>query len=412
VIHLTREALAARDASDPLAPFRDRFVLPDGVIYLDGNSLGALPQGVAERVQAVVREEWGGDLITSWNKHGWIDLPRRVGDKLARLVGARSGEVVAADSTSVNLFKLLAGALALTPERTVIVSEADNFPTDVYIAQGLVELLGGRHELRLVEGEQVRAAIDERTAVVMLTHVHYKTGRVHDMAAITAKAHEAGALALWDLSHSAGALPVNLNGCRADLAVGCGYKYLNGGPGAPAYLFVAARHQDAIRPPLAGWMGHGAPFAFERDYRPADGIARHLCGTPPVLGMVALDAALDVILEADMARIREKSLALTETFVALVEQECAGHGLTVAAPEAAHRGSQVSVRCADGYPVMQALIARGVIGDFRAPDLMRFGFAPLYTRFTDVWDAVAALRDILQTRAWDDPRFHQRSAVT
>ncbi len=409
---LTRDELTGRDLRDPLAGFRDRFELPPGIIYLDGNSLGALPKGVAERLDEAVREEWGGDLITSWNRHGWIDLPRRAGDKIARLIGAAPGEVVVADSTSVNLFKLLAAALSARPDRRIIVTEADNFPTDVYIAQGLLALLSGGHALRRVDGEDLAGAIDDDTAVVLLTHVHYQTGRVHDMEAITGAAHEAGALVLWDLSHSAGALPVDLSGADADLAVGCGYKYLNGGPGAPGYLYVAKRLQESIRPPLSGWMGHEAPFAFEGDYRPAQGIGRNLCGTPPVLSMIALDAALDLMLEADIRTIREKSLALTGLFIELVEQECAGLGIEAVALEPARRGSHVSLRHENGYPVMRALIARGVIGDFRAPDLMRFGFAPLYLRYIDIWGAVAALRDILETGAWDDPAFHKRAAVT
>jgi kynureninase len=417
---LTRADFEARDADDPLAPFRDRFELPEGVIYLDGNSLGAMPVDAAVRVRDVVRKQWAADLITSWNVHDWIGLPRRCGDKIASIVGAAPGEVVAADSTSVNLFKLLAAALELRPGRRIILSETENFPTDLYIAQGLNKLLGGGHELRLIDhGEKVIdaiAAAGEDLACAMITHVNYKTGWMHDMAATTAAAHDAGALMLWDLAHSAGAVPVDLNGADADLAVGCGYKYLNGGPGAPAFLYVASRLQDGIRPPLSGWMGHEAPFLFDTDYRPAEGIARNLCGTPGVIGMSALDAALDVFMDADMAAIRKKSLALTDLFIDLMAQECGGPdgdwGFTCVTPEPARRGSQVSFAHAEGYPIMQALIDRGVIGDFRAPDLLRFGFTPLYTRFTDVWDAVAILRDIMATGAWDETRFHQRAAVT
>jgi kynureninase len=410
---LTRDDLLARDRDDPLALFRERFDLPDGIIYLDGNSLGALPHATAERVQAVVRDQWGLDLIKSWNMHDWIALPQRCGDKVGRLIGAAPGQVVVADSTSVNLFKLLTAALEARPDRTVIVSERDNFPTDLYVAQGLIKMLGGRHELRLVDdGADAPAAIDGQTAVAMLTHVNYKTGWMHDMAAVTARAHDAGALMLWDLAHSAGALPVDLDGCDVDLAVGCGYKYLNGGPGAPAFLYVAARLQDEIRPPLSGWMGHADPFDFDWEYRPAGGIARNLCGTPPVIGMSALDASLDVILAADMGQIRAKSVALGDLFTEAVEQECAGHGLTLASPPAAQRGSQVSLTHAHGYAIMQALIARGVIGDFRAPDILRFGFTPLYTRYVDIWDAVAVLRDIMAEGSWDRPEFHARAAVT
>jgi kynureninase len=408
---ITRDDLAARDAADPLARFAERFELPEGIIYLDGNSLGALPKAAKERIAQVVDQEWGHDLIRSWNLHDWITLPSRAGDKIARLIGASAGEVVVADSTSVNLFKLLAAALKLRPGRPVIVSEPENFPTDLYVAQGLGDLVGGV-ELRLADPDGLGDAIGDDVAVVMLTHVNYKTGRRHDMEAVTAMAHEAGALMLWDLAHSAGALPVDLNAANADLAVGCGYKYLNGGPGAPAFLFIAERLQSEIRPPLSGWMGHASPFDFDIDYRPAEGIARNLCGTPAILSMAGLDAALDLMLEADMGEIRAKSVALCDAFAALVEQECAGHGFELASPAAAERGSQISIRHENGYAIMQALIDRGVIGDFRAPDLMRFGFTPLYTRHVDVFDAVAVLKDIMESRTWDAPAFRARAAVT
>jgi kynureninase len=409
---ITRADCEARDRADPLASFRERFDLPQGVVYLDGNSLGALPKAAAARVKHAVEREWGADLIKSWNVHRWIDLPQRAGAKIARLVGARAGEVIVADSTSVNLFKMLAAALKMRPGRRIILSEPGNFPTDLYVAQGLIEMLGGRHELKLVPGEEIIGAIDESVAVVSLTHVNYKSGRIHDMAAVTAKAHAGGALMLWDLAHSAGALPVDLNAANADLAVGCGYKYLNGGPGAPAFLFVAERHQAAIRPPLAGWMGHAHPFTFDVGYEPAAGIARNLCGTPPVLSMSALDAALDVMLEADMSAIRAKSLALGDLFLALVEQRCAAHGFGNGSAARHERGSQVGLLHPEGYAIMQALIARGVIGDFRAPDMLRFGFAPLYNRYTDVWDAVDALASVMDARAWDAPKFKTRAAVT
>ncbi|MFQ5958432.1 MAG: kynureninase [Alphaproteobacteria bacterium] len=410
---LTRADLAERDACDPLAGFRDAFALPEGVVYLDGNSLGPLPKSALARLEQVARREWGEDLIRSWNAHDWIGMPRRVGDKIARLIGAGTGEVVVADSTSINLFKLLAAALASRPGRRVILTESGNFPTDVYVAQGLIDLLGGGHELRQVEPDDVAGATDERVAVVMLTHVDYRSGAMHDMAPLTAAAQAKGALMLWDLSHSAGAVPLDLAGCDVDLAVGCGYKYLNGGPGAPAFLYAARRLHNDLQTPLAGWMGHAAPFAFDPDYRPAAGIARMLCGTPPVLGLAALEAGVDLALEADMGALRRKSVALTETFIALIEQECEGFGFEVLSPrEPARRGSQVALRHADGYPIMQALIGRGVIGDFRAPDVLRFGLAPLYLRHVDVWDAVAALRDIMATGAWDSPQFRKRAAVT
>ena len=408
-----RAAYEARDARDPLAGLRESFRLPDGVIYLDGNSLGALPAATPARLAALIEEEWGRDLIRSWNQHGWIELPRRIGDKIARLVGAGPGEVVVADSTSVNLFKLLAAALALNPQRRVILSERENFPTDLYMAEGLAGLLGRGHGVKLVAADEIAGALDGDAAVMMLTHVNYRSGAMHDMAALTAAAQRAGALALWDLSHSVGAVPVDLGAAGADFAVGCGYKYLNGGPGAPAFLFVAERHQERFRQPLSGWLGHAEPFAFESGYRPAPGVGRYVAGTPPVLAMAALEAGVDLLLTVDPAALREKSLALTQSFIAAVEALAAGLGLTLVTPrDDARRGSQVSFRHAQAWPVMQALIQRGVIGDFRAPDLLRFGFAPLYTRFRDAWDAAEALTDILKTRAWDRPEFHRRALVT
>ena len=410
---LTRDDCAALDAADPLADKRRDFALPDGIIYLDGNSLGALPKATPARLAAVISDEWGADLITSWNKHGWIDLPRRLGDKIARLVGAGSGEVVVADSTTINLFKVIAAALKLKPGRRVILSERDNFPTDLYIAQGLIGLLGQGHELRLVASDALSASLDENTAALMLSHVNYRTGALHDMAALTAAAHQRGALALWDLAHSAGVLAVDLNAADADFAVGCGYKFLNGGPGAPAFVFVATRHQEHFVQPLSGWLGHAEPFAFEAAYRPASGIGRYVCGTPPILSMAALETGLDLALSVESALLRAKSMALTDLFIRAVEQECAGFGLSLLSPrEPMQRGSQASFTHAQGYPVMQALIARGVIGDFRAPDILRFGFAPLYLRFVDAWDAAQALRAVLETRAWERPEYHRRAAVT
>ncbi len=409
----TRAACAALDAADPLAVWRQQFALPTGTIYLDGNSLGPLPKATAAIVQDVVRRQWGEDLITSWNKHGWIDLPHTLGAKIARLIGARPGEVMVADSTSVNLFKLIAAALDLRPGRRVVVSERCNFPTDLYVAQGLAEWLGDRVELRLVATPELEAALDDRTALLLLTHVDYRSGRLHDMQHLTRAAHDAGALALWDLAHSAGAVPVDLNAAGADLAVGCGYKYLNGGPGAPAFLFVAERWQDRARQPITGWLGHAEPFAFDGLYRPAPGIARFLAGTPPILSLKALEAGVDLLLEVDPRALRKKSVALTNAFIQLVEARCAGFGLELASPRAAaERGSQVSFRHPDGYPIVQTLIARGVIGDFRAPDLLRFGLAPLYVGFVDLWDAVEALRQVMAERAWDLPEYQQRAAVT
>ncbi len=410
---ISRETLAAADAADPLAGFRDEFDLPENILYFDGNSLGPLPRGTAARMEQAITQEWGRDLIGSWNSHDWINLPSRVGDKIARCIGAAPGEVVAADSTSVNLFKLLMAALRLRPGRKTILTETGNFPTDLYVAQGVCDLLGDGHELRRVPGDEITASIDDDVALVLVTHVNYQTGAMHSLVDITQAAHDAGALMLWDLSHSAGAVPVVLNLVDADFAVGCGYKFLNGGPGAPAFLFVASRLQDDIAPPLSGWMGHEAPFEFADDYRPAPGITRNLCGTPSVLGLTALEAGLDLFLTADMMEIRRKSLALADQFMTLVATRCAGQGIVIATPRAdTRRGSQVSLRHENAYPIMQALIARGVIGDFRAPDTLRFGMAPLYVRHVDIWDAVEHLRDIIETGDWDRPEFHARSAVT
>ncbi|MCO5107737.1 MAG: kynureninase [Burkholderiaceae bacterium] len=416
----TRAQCEALDAADPLAPLRALFALPPGVVYLDGNSLGALPAATPARLADAVERQWGRDLIRSWNTAGWVDLPQRVGAKIARLVGADSDEVIAADATSVNLFKVLSAALRLRADRRVIVSERGNFPTDLYVAQGLADQLGKGHVLRLVEREELPAAIDESAAVVMLTQVDYRTGSRLDMQALTEAAHGAGALALWDLAHSAGAFPVELDAARADFAVGCGYKYLNGGPGAPAFLFVARRHQAAFSQPLSGWMGHAAPFAFETGYRPAEGVARYLCGTPPVLSMIALDAGLDTLLAADahggLPALWRKSLQLTTIFAARAQALAERHGLRCVTPmDGERRGSQVSFTLPDGdqaYAVVQALIARGVVGDFRAPDILRFGFAPIYLRHVDAWDAAGQLAAVLDSGEWRRGEFLARAAVT
>jgi len=417
----TLQDCRARDAADPLAPLRDLFVLPEGVIYLDGNSLGPLPKATPGRVAQAVEREWGEGLIRSWNTAGWFELPRRVGDRIAGWIGARPGEVVATDTTSINLYKVLSAALRIAaadaPGRRVVLSERSNFPTDLYIAQALCEERGCT--LRLVDAEGLAPALRSgEVAVLMLTHVNYRTGAMHDMAGLTALAHEQGALALWDLCHSAGAVPVDLHAAGADFAIGCGYKYLNGGPGAPAFAWVHPRHADRFWQPLAGWWGHEAPFEFTPEYRPAPGIARYLCGTQPVLSMVALDCGLDTVDAArpqgGMEALRAKSLALTDLFIALVEERCAGHGLSLVTPrEHASRGSQVCLAREEGaYAIVQALIARGVIGDFRAPDILRFGFTPLYLRFEDVWDAVEHLRQVLQSGEWRRPEFNRKHAVT
>lgn len=402
------------DARDTLAPLRDRFDLPDDVIYLDGNSLGVMPKAAKARAAEVVCTEWAQDLIGSWNKAGWFDLPSRLGDKLAPLIGAQPGEVVVTDSTSVNLFKLLAAALhrQAGTGRKVIVTERTNFPTDVYIAQGIAEWLGRDHQLRLVDTpEELDTAIDGQTAVVMLTHVNYRTGYMHDMQAVTARAHERGALTIWDLAHSAGAVPVDLHAANADYAVGCTYKYLNGGPGSPAYLWVAPRHQKEFAQPLSGWWGHATPFAMQPEFTPTAGIRRALCGTQPIVSLALVECGLDAFETASMDAIRTKSLALTDLFIELLEQRCAHHSLRLHTPrEHAKRGSQVSVAHPQGYAVMKALIERGIIGDYREPEIMRFGFTPLYTRFVDAWDAVDALADILDGGKYDADT--KRDAVT
>lgn len=416
----------ALDARDPLAPLRQQFTLPEGVIYLDGNSLGALPVATAARVQEAVTGEWGTGLIRSWNTAGWVTLPQRIAEKIARLIGAAPDETLVGDSTSVNLYKVLSSAMALVRAtgdagRRVVVSERANFPTDLYIAQSLCQQHG--FTLQLVEPDEISAHLDERLGVLMLTHVNYRTGRMHDMKGVTHAAHACGALTLWDLAHSAGAVEVDLNAADADFAVGCGYKYLNGGPGAPAFLWVNRRHLDRMErenlwQPLSGWFGHAAPFEFTPDYLPAAGIARFACGTPPVLSLTALDCGLATLVAAQplggMAALRAKSLQLTTLFMSLVEARCAGQGLTLVTPrDEGMRGSQVSYARTDGgYAIMQALITRGVIGDFRAPDILRFGFTPLYTRFVDVWDAVEQLRQVLESGEWREARFHHKAAVT
>lgn len=413
---LSRDNCRILDETDELQSMFSKFVLPAGIVYLDGNSLGALPAAAHERLNHAIQTEWGERLITSWLRSGWMEMPMRIGDKIAQLIGASAGEVVVTDSTSINVFKTLAAALALRPDRTVILSTADNFPTDLYMAQGLAQLLGNRHELRLVDESEIEQHLNHETAVLLLTHVNYKSGRMYDMAALTRVAHAAGALTLWDLAHSAGAVPVDLNACDADFAVGCGYKFLNGGPGAPAFLFVARRHQDVFRQPLSGWLGHAQPFAFNPLYSPADGVARYICGTPPVLSMTALECGVDLFLSTNstnMADVRRKSLALSDLFIALVDQRCAGFDLRLATPrDPAMRGSQVSFHHPHAYEIMQALITAGVVGDFRAPDILRFGLTPLYTRFTDIWDAVDALHHILSSRTWDQPQFRVRKSVT
>lgn len=425
---LTREDCLQRDAIDRLAPLRLEFALDEldarGLIYLDGNSLGALPRRTLPRICEVVQGEWGRGLIGSWNTAGWITLAARVGDKIGRLVGADTGELMVADSTSINIYKVLGAGVTIvghdSPARRRILSERLNFPSDLYIAETFAREHG--FELTLVDAENLIAALDDRIAVLMLTHVNYRTGYMHDMQTLTRAAHDAGAMTVWDLSHSAGAVPVALKAHDADFAVGCGYKYLNGGPGAPAFVWAHPRHtarmdRERWRQPLAGWLGHAAPFDFVEDYRPAPGIARFTCGTPPIISLAALECGVDLLAEAEkyggIDAIRQKSIELSNVFIELVETRCAKELALVSPREPSTRGSQVCfAHPTGGYRIVQALIARGVIGDFRAPDILRFGFTPLYTRFVDVWDAVDRLAGVLATGEWRDARFAGRAAVT
>ena len=402
---------AALDAADPLRGRRALFHVPVGVRYLDGNSLGALPISVGRRIKAVIETEWGEGLIRSWNTHDWIDLPERVGNRIARLVGAEQGSITVADSTSVNVFKAVSAALQLRPNRRTILSDSGNFPTDLYIAQGLAELLGGRFELKIVAPGEVEAAISDDLAVLLLTEVDYRTGRRHDMRRLTERAHAAGALTVWDIAHSAGAFPVALEAAGADFAIGCGYKYLNGGPGAPAFIYVAPRWAAEVRPALCGWMGHAAPFAFDLGYAPARGIGRMRVGTPSVIAVSALDAALDAFEGVDMAAVQAKSASLCDLFIAAVEEACPDLAL-VTERDFRHRGSQVSFQTHNGYAIMQALIARNVIGDFRAPDIIRFGITPLYLSHDDMVSAAAVLTEVMTRRLWDNPGYQVKAKVT
>ncbi len=408
----TQAELAALDAADELAPFRARFVLPDGVIYLDGNSLGPLPRDTPARVAAVVEREWGQGLIRSWNDAGWISLAGRVADRIAGLIGAPPGSVAVADSTSVNLFKVLGAALALRPGRRTILSERSNFPTDLYVADSLAAFAAAGHRLRTVDSDAIEAAIDDDTAIVMLTHVNYRTGAMHDMTALTRTAQARGALTVWDLAHSAGAVPLDLAAAGADFAVGCGYKFLNGGPGAPAFLFAAPRHHGALRFPISGWLGHAAPFAFEEAFRPAPGLGGATVGTPPVLSLAALEVGVALVAEADMAAVRAKSVRQVDLLAALIEAACPGEFRRVTPADPARRGSQLCLAHPDAYPIMAALIARGVIGDFRAPDILRFGITPLTLRYAELGKAAAVLGGVMREGAWRDPAHAVRGAVT
>lgn len=406
--------IEAMDAADELRSLRDHFILPPGLVYLDGNSLGVASRAAFAELQTAATEEWGQDLIRSWNTAGWFGMPLTLGDRVGRLIGAAASQTVVCDTTSINIYKALHAAMALRPDRSVIVSEGGSFPTDIYMAEGVVSTRPGA-SLRLdgVDAPDIEDLIDGSVAVVLVNHVNYKSGELRDMAALTQKAHENGALVIWDLCHTAGALPVDLDGANVDFAVGCTYKYLNGGPGAPAFIYAAKRHHGSISQPLSGWWGHARPFAFETHYAAGDGIRRFLCGTQPILSLRALKGALDIWDEVDMTALREKSLGLTDLFIALVEEKCAAYGLELESPrDRAKRGSQVSFSHPNAYEIMQALIARGVIGDFRAPSTLRFGFTPLYVRYADVWRAVVILEEILRTGAWQDARFAVRTAVT
>jgi len=414
----TREHCVALDRADPLARFKDDFVLPPGTLYMDGNSLGLLPRAAHARATEVIEQEWGQGLIRSWNRAGWFDLSSRLGDKLALLLGAGAGEVVVTDTTSINLFKALAAALRIQqvrqPARRVILSERDNFPTDLYMIQGLTDLLQQGYEIHLVEEALPLAqALDESVAVVVLSHVNYRSGRMHDMAALSAQAHACGSLIIWDVAHAVGAVPLDVHAADADFVVGCTYKYLNGGPGSPAFIWVAPRHVQDARQPLSGWWGHQQQFDMTPLYDPAPDIRRYLCGTQPIVSLALVECGLDICRAAGLPAIRQKSLALGDLFIELVQTRCARYQLTLATPRPhAERGSHISFHHPDAYAVMQALIARGLIGDYREPAILRFGLTPLYFGYADVWDAVSILQDVLENRTWDAPEFKQRLAVT
>lgn len=406
--------IKAMDLADPIASFRERFHLPDGIIYLDGNSLGPAPKSVFDEMQKAIHEEWANGLIRSWNKAGWFDLPGTLGAMIAKLVGANSNEVIVTDNTSSNIFKTLFAALSLRPDRKTIVAEQGSFPTDLYIAQGVQSV---RPDLILkLEGrdaDRIEDLLDDDTAVVLINQVDYRTGELRNMSEVTNAAHDCGAIVVWDLCHSAGIYPVDLNGSNADMAIGCSYKYLNGGPGAPAFVFCAERHANAVSQPLSGWWGHAKPFAFQTDFEPLGGVGKFASGTQPILSLRAMKAGLEVACEADMNEVRAKSMALTDLFIELVEAKCAGHGVELVSPrDAARRGSQASFSHENGYAIVQAMIDRGVIGDFRRPNIMRFGFAPLYISYEDVWRSAEIMQDILENRTWDQPHFRAENAVT
>ncbi len=408
---LNRQYFEALDNNDELAPMREKFCLEKGLIYLDGNSLGVLPKATASHISQVITQQWGEGLIRSWNTHQWMEKPTKLGDKVAQLIGSKKAQVLVCDTTSVNIFKLAAAAVKMRPGRSKLITEIGNFATDLYLLQGLAKLLGNQVEVIALPREQVLSAIDEDTALVLLTHVHFKTGAMWDMASVTQMTQKKGALVMWDLSHSVGAMPINLDEINVDLAVGCTYKYLNGGPGSPAFLYVAAQHQDRFEQPLTGWLGHAKPFDFEDDYQGAAGIQQAMCGTPPVLANAALEVALNLMLSVDMHLVRVKSQLMGNLFIQLIQQRCPQ--FEVESPtDDEQRGSHVSLAHTQGYAIMQALIARNIIGDFRAPKTLRFGFTPLYLRYVDLWDTVEALEDIMLQESWNQPEFLHRQAVT
>ena len=412
---LTREDFTSLDKIDPLAKVRDEFSLPENLIYFDGNSLGPLPKYTIHTLETMIQKEWGNGLISSWNKKNWINMPRELGDKIAPLVGAESGEVVVVDSTSVNLFKVLTSALLLNKNRRVIVSEAENFPSDLYILESVNKMFGESYKRHLIKEDdyKIDKYIDNSTAVVMLSHVNYKTGRISDIKRITSIAHEKGALVIWDLSHSVGVMPLYLHDCGVDFAVGCTYKHLNGGPGAPGFLYVHNSLIKKVSQPLTGWMGHIQPFKFVVNYQPANDICKYICGTPPIIAYKAIEGGLAVFEQVSMNVVREKSIQISEMFIQLMLQECIKFGFELFSPRnAKQRGSQVSFTHGSGFPIMQALISHGVVGDFRQPNILRFGFSPLYMRFEDVWDAVICLREIMQTKEWQSEQFNKRGYVT
>ena len=412
---LTREDFTSLDKIDPLAKVRDEFSLPQNLIYFDGNSLGPLPKCTIHTLETMIQKEWGNGLIGSWNKENWINMPRELGNKIAPLVGAKLGEVIVVDSTSVNLFKVLTSALLLNKNRRVIVSEAENFPSDLYILEGVNKMFGESYVRHLIEeGDyEIDKYIDTSTAVVMLSHVNYKTGRISDIKRITSIAHEKGALVIWDLSHSVGVMPLYLHDCGVDFAVGCTYKHLNGGPGAPGFLYVHKSLIEKVSQPLTGWMGHIQPFEFVVNYQPANDICKYICGTPPIIAYKAIESGLTVFEQVSMNVVREKSIKLSEMFIQLMQQECIKFGFKLFSPRnAEQRGSQVSFTHGNGFSIMQTLISHSVVGDFRQPNILRFGFSPLYMRFEDVWDAVICLREIMQTKEWQSEQFNKRGYVT